>query len=443
MKKVVSNRVNPPEIIKSEDGYIDSLKVEALHQKTIIDAYVLLQGNVPLITRTNQSSACIFTNHAKSYAALQTKYSRLHLSDSAHIRLNLKENETIIDYLKRLQQPIKDFLAANNCQHIYFEANKKDDIDRLQNIIQYGNNQASIYILLHQTPIIIPEQIYTNEKVSIMGAFTSHKLSYPIDVQVLEGYIMPQENHALTIPFKQKRASINIDKPPSGVPVFQYEIDSATELASELVILELQEEFQELETHFNYFRKNIESLPHELSSSLSNHFKGKAVSIDKLAPPAIEQVKIFDDIISADKLNSITSMKQLLSEISTDIEQRNDLDLLEKTRYKLLSFLSIRQKNAGGVDTDVYKNNYGYYTNLLLILMSITALLILLYIIEFTKRDIVKSSSFKDAVLILFKRVFTRPQLLFIMLLFAFMTVLLIARVRQLPIGDLLAAYFK
>lgn len=136
-------------------------------------------------------------------------------------------------------------------------------------------------------------------------------------------------------------------------------------------------------------------------------------------------------------------MKQLLSEISTNIEQRNDLSLLEKTRYKLLSFLSIRQKNAGGVDTDAYKNNYGYYTNLLLILMSITALLILLYIIEFTKRDIVKSTSFKDAVLILFKRVFTRPQLLFIMVLLAFMAVLLIARIKELPIGELLATYFR
>ncbi len=275
MKKVVSHRVNPPEIIKSEDGYIDSLKVEALHQKTIIDAYVLLQGNVPLITRTNQSSACIFTKNAKSYAALQTKYSRIHLSDSAHIRLNLKENETIIEYLKRLQQPIREFLAANNCQHIYFEANKKDDMDRLQNIIQYGHNQASIYILLHQTPIIIPEQIYTNEKVSIMGAFTSHELSYPIDVQVLNGNIMPQENHALTIPFKQKRASINIDKPPSGIPVFQYEINSAVKLANELVIIELEEEVQEIASSFNYFKGNIESIPHELASSLNSHFKEK------------------------------------------------------------------------------------------------------------------------------------------------------------------------
>ena len=136
-------------------------------------------------------------------------------------------------------------------------------------------------------------------------------------------------------------------------------------------------------------------------------------------------------------------MKQLLNKISTNIEQRDDLNLLEKTRYKLLSFLSIRQKNAGGVDTDVYKNNYGYYTNLLLILISISALLILLYIIEFTKRDIVKSTHFKDAVLILVKRVFTRPQLLFIILLLAIMALLLIARIKQLPIGDLLAAYFK
>ena len=436
MKKVLSHRVNPPDIIKSEDGYIDSLKVEALHQKTIIDAYVLLQGNVPLITRTNQSSACIFTNHPKNYAALKTKYSRIHLSDSAHIRLNLKENETITEYLKRLQQPIKDFLGANNCQHIYFEANKKDDIDRLQNIIQYGNNQAAIYILLHQTPIIIPQQIYTNDKVSIMGAFTRHKLSYPIDVQVLNGNIMPQENHALTIPFKQKKASITIDKPPSGVPMPQYEIDSAAALANELVILELQEEFQELETHFSHFRKNIKSLPDELSSSLSHHFKGKEVTIDRLAPPAIEQVKIFDDIISADKLSSMTSMKQLLNKISTDIEQRDDLNLLEKTRYKLLSFLSIRQKNTGSVDT------YGHYTNLLLILMSISVLLILLYIIEFTKRDIVKSTHFKDAVLILVKQVFTRPQLLLIMLLLAVMAVLLIARIKQLPLENLLVAYF-
>ncbi|MCK5917468.1 MAG: glycoside hydrolase family 3 protein [Cocleimonas sp.] len=443
MKKVVSNRVNPPEIIKSDDGYIDSLKVEALHQKTIIDAYVLLQGEVPRITRVNQSSACIFTHHAKNYLALQTKYNRLHLSDSAHLRLNIKENETIIDYLKRLQQPIKDFLGANNCQHIYFEANKKEDMDRLQNIIQYADSEAAIYILLHQTPIIIPEKIYNNKKVNIMGAFTSHALSYPIDVQVLNGNIIPQENYALTIPFKQKRASINIDKPASGVPVFQYEIDTATELATELVILELQEKFQKLKVNFSYFKKNIKSLPQELSSSLSNHFKGKEVTIDRLAPPAIEQVKIFDDIISADKLNSITSMKRLLSEISTDIEQRNDLNLLEKTRYKLLSFLSIRQKNAGGLDTDIYKNNYGYYTHLLLILMSITTLLVLLYIIEFSKQDIIKSASFKGAVLILIKRVFTRPQLLFIIALLSFMIVLLIARIRELPVEMLLAAYFK
>ena len=443
MKKVMTSRVNPPDIIKSEDGYIDSLKVKALHQKTIIDAYVLLQGTVPRITRVNQSSACIFTDHKKSYTALQTKYNRIHLSNSAHIRLTLKENETLIAYLKRLRQPVKDFLAANNCQHIYFEANKKEDIDRLQNIIQYVNNKARIYILLHQTPIIIPEQIYHNEKVSIMGAFTSHELSYPIDVQILNGNLMPLKNPALTIPFNKKRASINIDKPTSGTPIFQYEIDSAAELANELVIIELEEEVQEIASSLNHFKKNIESIPQELASSLSNHFKGKKVTIDKLAPPAIEQVNVFDAIISAEKLNSITSMKQLLNEIITDIEQRDDLTLLEKTRYKLLSFLSIRQENAGGVKTDLYNNNYGYYTNLLLILISITALLILLYIIEFSKHDIVKSTHFKEAVLILVKRVFTRPPLLFIMALFAFMLVLLIARIKELSIDDLLAAYLK
>jgi beta-glucosidase-like glycosyl hydrolase len=442
MKKV-SNRINPPEIIKSEDGYIDSLKVKALYQKTIINAYVLLQGKVPLITRTNQNNVCIFTNHPQSYVALQTKYSHIHLSDSAHIRLNLNENETITKYLRRIQQPIKDFLDANTCKQIYFEANKKDDIERLQNIIHFVANQAQIYILLHQTPIIIPKKIYKNENISIMGAFTSHELSYPIDVQVLNGNIIPQKNHPLTIPFKLKKASINIAKPPSGAPVFQYEIDSATELANELVIIELQEEFQVLKTRFNSFQENIKSLPHELSSSLSNHFDGKKIVIDKLNPPAIEQVKIFDEIIMSDKLKNITAIKLLLNEINTDIDQRDDLSLLEKTRYKLLSFLSIRQKNTGNADTDLYKNNYGYYTNLLLILMAITTLLVLLYIIEFSKRDIIKSSNFKNAVLVLIKCVFTRPQLLFIVVLLAFMTVLLIARIKELPVGSLLATYFK
>ena len=112
------------DIIKSDDGYIDTKKIENLHRNSIIKSYVLLQGNTPNITRFNQQTSCFFTDHTENYKALKTKYDRIHISNSAHIKEPAQENETISNYLKRIQQPIKDFLAANNCQQIYFEANK-------------------------------------------------------------------------------------------------------------------------------------------------------------------------------------------------------------------------------------------------------------------------------------------------------------------------------
>ncbi|MCK5895189.1 MAG: glycoside hydrolase family 3 protein, partial [Cocleimonas sp.] len=444
MKKVMNTRIIPPEIIRSEDGYIDTQKVEALHQKTIIDAYVLLQGKVPLITHSNQNSTCIFTSHPQYYEALKTKYSRLHISNVLHARINILEDETIPNYLARIQKPIKDLINNNQCQHLYFEANTLENIDRLQSIIQFINNQVKIYIFLHQTPIIIPARMIHNKNISIMGAFTRHSLSYAIDVQVLDGTLIPQENHPLTIPYQQQKASTNISKPVFENVLFhkKNKIESPKERADKLFILELQEKFQDLETDFNYFKENIASLPLELTSSLSNTFKEKEVTLHKLIPPSADQVKLYDEILSEKKLTKQSNMKQLLNEINTNIDQRNELTLLEKTRYKLLSFLSIRQKNTDTADNNVYKNNYSNYTNLLILLIGIISLLILLYIIEFSKQEIIASHSFKEAVLILIKRVLTRPQLFMIIILLAFVIILLIARIKTVPLDDLLANFF-
>ena len=425
MKKVISSRVIPPSIIKSDDGYTDTKKIENLHRDTIIKSYVLLQGTTPNITRFNQQTSCFFTSHNANYKALKTKYDRIHISNSAHTKEPAQEGETISDYLKRIQQPIKDFLAVNDCQQIYFEANKKDDLDRLENIISFTQAQTvSIYVLLHQTPVIISPVISENKNISIMGAFTTHNLSYSIDIQVINGDLIPKNNTALTIPYKQKPASINIPKPESEKPIFDYEIVHAKAITKDLIIFDLEEDNEKLSNNFNKFQESVGRIPDNLQNSLGVAFKDKAITIRRLVPPSIDQIKHYNEIIN------------------DDIDSR-DLSVIDKVRYKLLALLSIQQKNAGMFDVDVYENSHGYYTNLLLFLITITVLLILLYVVEFTKHEVVNSSSLKSAVFILIKRLFTRPQLLIIMILLASMATLLVARLKHLPIDEVLEIFFK
>ena len=443
MKKVINSRVVPPSIIKSDDGYTDTKKIENLHRNTIIKSYVLLQGNPPNITRFNQQTSCFFTNHTANYNALKTKYDRIHISNSAHIKEPAKENENISDYLKRIQQPIKDFLAANNCQQIYFEANKKDDLDRLENIISFTQAQAvNIYVLLHQTPIIISQAISNNENVSIMGAFTTHDLSYSVDIQVINGDLTPKKNVALTIPYKQKAASINIPKPESGEPVFNYEIGHAKAVTKDLIILDLEEDNEKLGKSLDEFQASVGRIPDNLQNSLGVAFKNKKITIRRLVPPSIDQVKYYNEIINTEKLKDKKDINELLKIINNDIESRN-FNLIDKVRYKLLALLSIQKETAGAFDLDAYENSYGYYTNLLLFLITVTVLLILLYIIEFTKVDVLNSSSLKSAVFVLIQRLFTRPQLLIIIILLASMITLLAARLKHLPIDELIAIFFK
>ena len=441
MKKVINSRVVPPSIIKSDDGYTDIKKIENLHRKTIIKSYVLLQGSAPNITRLNQKSSCFFTGHRKNYKALKTKYNRIHISKSAHKKEAPKENENISDYLKRIQQPIKDFLENNKCKQIYFEINKKEDVDRLENIIHFTQNQTvSIYVLLHQTPVIISNLISNSDNISIMGAFTTHELSYPIDIQVINGNITPRKNVALTIQYQQKATSINIQKPEAGEPVFDYETDHAKAITKDLIILELEEDNEKLTKNFDKFQSSVERIPDNLQNSLGVAFKDKNITIRRLVPPSIDQIKHYNEIINLERLKGKKNINELLKIINDDINTR-DLSVLDKVRYKLLALLSIQQENAGFFDVDVYKNNHGYYTHLLLFLISITVLLILLYIIEFTKRDVLNSSSLKSAVFVLIKRLFTRPQLLIIMVLLASMITLFVARIKHLPISELINVF--
>jgi len=443
MKKVINSRIIPPSIIKSDDGYIDTQKIENLHRETIIKSYVLLQGSAPNITRFNQQTSCFFTEHSTNYEALKTKYDRIHISNSAHSKERTLENESISDYLKRIQKPIKGFLDTNNCQQIYFEANKKDDIDRLENIIHFTKDKAvSIYVLLHQTPVIIPKIISDNENISIMGAFTTHNLSYQIDIQMINGDLSPQKNAALTIQYKQKSASINIPKPESKIPIFNYDIGHVKTITNDLIILELEEDKESLSKKFEEFQASISRIPSNLQNSLGVAFKDKPTTIRRLVPPSIDQIKHYNEIINAEGLKNTKDINKLLKIINDDIETR-DLSLIDKVRYKLLALLSIQQETAGAFDKDVYENSYGYYTNLLLFLITITILLILLYIVEFTKRDVLNSSSLKSAIFILIKQIFTRPQLLMIMILLASMMTLLLARLKHLPIDELISAYFK
>ena len=443
MKKVINSRVVPPSIIKSDDGYIDTKRIENLYRETIAKAYVLLQGHTPNITRFNQQTSCFFTEHTASYKALKTKYNRIHITDSAHIKQAAKENENITDYLKRIQKPIKEFLQTNDCQQIYFEINKKADVDRLENIISFTKDKAvSIYVLLHQTPVIISKVINDSSNVSIMGAFTTHRLSYPIDIQVINSDLKPKKNTALTISYKQHAPSISIPKPESGAPVFDYEVSHAKAITNELVIIELEEENEKLAKEFKEFKETAGRIPDNLKSSVSFAFKETPVGIRKLIPLSIDQAKNYNEIITSEKLKSTKNINEVLKIMNDDIETRN-FGIINKIRYKLLTLLSIQPEKAGAFDVDEYKNNYGYYTIILLFLITVTVLVVMLYIIEFAKRDVLNSSSLKNAVFILVKRLFTRPQLIIIMILLASIITLLIARLKHLPINELIAIYFK
>ena len=201
INKVIRNQLPVPDLVKGNDGFLDLQKMKDFYEEIIEKSYLVLKSGYSYSIE-NANSICIFTpkEHKNDYSDLTSLY-----EDKLHISHNMHED---IKSLSEKIKNIKHYITDNSCDIIFSVINNQESIDRIMNIINFlketKNNTTHLVLLLHQTPISLRKDITNNKKITIMGSFTEHKISYKTDIKIIKGDIEPKNIKQLTIDYNNE-----------------------------------------------------------------------------------------------------------------------------------------------------------------------------------------------------------------------------------------------
>lgn len=368
MSKVIHSQLSVPDSVKGADGFIDHKEVKKSYEKIIESSYLVLNGKLPS-SLNRSSNICIFRpeKYKDNYRGIIGSYKKekVHFSDAIHNTTDKKLSTKI--------RKIKEHIDDNACNVIFVVANNGLNINRIINIVDHLKNKnqesSDLILLLHQSPIALPKVILDYSKLTIMGAFTQHHLSYDVDVKAIKKDLPLQQANQLTIGYNGNNVNLSIKKPAIEKIKFDYTTDIAKNIKSQQKLL--AEHREALKTQQNKYDQKIKQL------TIENEEKIK---------------KIPDEDINNNKEKAV---------------------------------------------------NAGFYSEILLILIIITGIIIILYVTDKSKNDISRVANSKDATFMLIRNVLTSPQLIIVTMLFTLIIFLLLAHLDGLALHELFSNYLR
>lgn len=465
LNKVNRSRLSVPNSVRGTDGFLSHEKLNKEYTSIIEKSYLILQGSLSEIS-SKEKVACVFSKkeHHNNYEGIKTSFKKLYQSASPYTG----------KFKKRIDESRK-FIIEKGCQKVFFVVDSNANLQRVINIIEVlKSNRIDLILLMHQTPMSLSNKILNYEYLTIMGAFTKHKISYNTDVKIIKGDIVAGQLNQLTISYKDQNPELDrIAKPDiskiklnyslrasdfhkikkqlviqsntiqslkTQIEILQRDNLNAADLNKKLLTLKNQKDQQDKD--LNDFSKNIDD-------ALMNAYGKKTITINEDILPQTsysEKTKLKNILKNTKGRQGRLTIGFALKEINKKIDNQEDIPPIKKMYIKSLAYLNIREKPSAQIlpRYPIYSlKEKGFYSEILLVLMSITGILIIMYVTDKAKSEISNETNITSATSLLLKKVLASPLLILIIMLFIIMVFMYIAHINELSLHELFQKYMN